>query len=376
MTVTIALLKYLSLSSLLFVQSISDARAHKIGQSVPNKLRTQSYHANERYLAGLENTEVYGGVVLTNDEETFKAQKLLKLKGCCIPSRILTDEERSAFEAMAFLTLKKELSCVYDNSQESVKRTNPCFEMTLVRVESESLVQHSNGRGGQSKTSLEIVTTFEAHANGESTKFASYVANNLGGLLTTMHSRKGFDTLDGKLFDGVDNLEVYPWDAKGLSNSAKISNSKQESSPGGHYVVQRDKPTGSGYLYKIEDGTSKLNSNEKTNMNPNVAMSTSIEQNQKGMIIVESATFDALIICGMFFLVTLTVIFLRTNTQKKSQTNPCDGANNGLPETDHIFGAPEQPVRPRVKKHVHFKGVMCDRVENFYDHEERIGHLS
>ena len=296
----------------------------------------------------------------------MKTQKRLKLKGCCIPNRIFTDSERVEFEAMIFNTLQKQLSCDSYKTAEHVKRMEPCFDMVVVRVESESLVQHSNDNEVKPKNSLETIVTFEAHTVGDSSQFASYVANNLGGVLTKMSSLHDSKSINGEFFADVEDLEVYPWRSKASGSGSDSGNDSQQPVLGGSYVVQRNKSIGSGYLYNVESTLSQHNNNEnKDNNFPGIK-----SQDQHGSYFVQSATFNILIVSGIVFLSTLTIAFLRSNSKKTQSNLFGNDVEESLEET-HMIGARDKPVISRVKKHVRFQGMMDDHKDNSYDIEGR-----
>lgn len=321
---------------------------------------------NERKLANSENNNIYGGVVLPKETETVRVQKRLKLKGCCIPDRIFTDEERVEFETMIFTTLQKRLACDSDKTAEHVKRLETCFEMTSVHVESESLVQHSKGNGQKPKNSLETIVTFEAHTVGDSSQFASYVANNLAAVLTKMTARKDSKSANREFFNGVEDLEVYAWRSKISGSGTDSGNNGQQPVQGGSYVVQRNKSMGSGYLYNVESSSSERNNNEQTE----TSFSAIKSQDQQASRFVQSATFNVLIVSGIVFLSTLTVVFLRSNSKKSRRNLHGNDIEESL-EATHMMSTRNKPVMSRVKKSVQFQGIMDDHDGNSYDAEDR-----
>lgn len=280
----------------------------------------------------LESTEVYGGEVLPR-KEMLKVQKLLKIKGINLPNRIITDDERDFFEEQAKGVLAAALDCTPEATNPKV----PGCERPIVKVESESLIQHAQEGVGNN---LDLLTTFIVYGDKAVDEYPSLVAHGLGSLLPKIR------TSNGGFFDGVEGLEVYAWGDITLANGVQADDGSLLS----HFKL-RDGNTASGNLFKAADvgsDRSSINALQKSDLPAAKSDDYTILHN--GMM----ASF---IVAAVFGLVLLTVIFLKSNSRRKSKEE--------LPEDEFTFEQPELPQRTRMKRPTTIKGIMDDHEANF-----------
>lgn len=245
----------------------------------------------------------------------------MKLKGCCVPDRVFTDDERAHFEEMTFQTLEKELQC----SDEKPSKILPGCEVNYVRIESESIVDSKKKKN----PFLEVIITVEAQADSASGNFPTLVTTGLEGLLDTLHSPKNED-----YFDGVESLEVYYWG--------------ESSHPLDQYLV------------------AAMEENGKLNMD----VSSSQTEEQGGAFILSNGLGEFLIIASLFFICALAVQFLKSNKRSKVQSNAME--QNIPPPVERYdfqdFNPPQRPMpQPRVEHTTKYLGMMDD---NFDDYED------
>lgn len=279
----------------------------------------------------LESKEVYGGEVLPR-KEMLKVQKLLKIKGLNLPNRIITDDERDLFEEQAKGVLAAALDCTPEATDPKV----PGCERPIVKVESESLIQHAQEGVGNN---LDLLTTFIVYGDRVIEEYPSLVAHGLGNLLPKIR------TSNGGFFDGVEGLEVYAWGDTTV-NGVQADDGSLLS----HFKL-RDGNTASGNLFKAADaGSDRSSINALQKADVHVAKSDDYTILHNGMI----ASF---IVAAIFGLVLLTAIFLKSNARKKSKQE--------LPEDEFTFEQPELHQRTRMKRPTTIKGIMDDHEANF-----------
>jgi len=247
-----------------------------------------------------EGFKIDEGVVIPR-YQILRTQKRLKLKGCCLPERILEPKERAAFEAITFRTMEQELVCWGPQKRE--KMIIPGCKISRVKVESESLVHDPSISNTAPETSLELIVTFEAHADVESPAFTNLVTNGLGAVLQALHNHEHNNKGDSYYFDAIENLEVYKWELKGTGKTEFKKNIAGSS------------------FYNIIDGNqfaSGTNNTGKNGLKANSAQTSYGEKQQnQGMFILHNSIIAAFIVGSIFALTTTSVVFLRLNSKKK-----------------------------------------------------------